>query len=51
MLKKSRSIKFTNLKSLNIDGQIRKFELINIGKEKILITGINNDAIKFYEIK
>ena len=44
-------LNFTNLKSLNIDGQIRKFELINIGKEKILITGINNESIKFYEIK
>jgi enediyne biosynthesis protein E4 len=42
---------FTNLKSLNIEGQIRKFELISLGKEKILITGINNKAVKFYEIK
>ena len=44
-------LSFTNLKSLNIEGQIRKFELISLGKEKILITGINNKAVKFYEIK
>ena len=39
------------LKSLNIEGQIRKFELIYLGKEKILITGINNKDVKFYKIK
>ena len=44
-------LSFTNLKSLNIEGQIRKFELIYLGKEKILITGINNKDVKFYEIK
>ena len=44
-------LSFTNLKSLNIEGQIRKFELISLGKEKILITGINNKDVKFYEIK
>ena len=51
-VKKDRDeLSFTNLKSLNIEGQIRKFELISLGKEKILITGINNKAVKFYEIK
>ena len=44
-------LSFTNLKSLNIEGQIRKFELIYLGKEKILITGINNKDVKFYQIK
>ena len=44
-------LSFTNLKSLNIEGQIRKFELIYLGKEKILITGINNKDVKFYKIK
>ena len=44
-------LSFTNLKSLNIEGQIRKFELIYLGKEKILITGINNRDVKFYKIK
>ena len=44
-------LSFTNLKSLNIEGQIRRFELISLGKEKILITGINNKDVKFYEIK
>jgi len=51
-VKKDRDeLSFTNLKSLNIEGQIRKFELISLGKEKILITGINNKTVKFYEIK
>ena len=51
-VKKDRDeLSFTNLKSLNIEGQIRKFELISLEKEKILITGINNKAVKFYEIK
>ncbi len=44
------NLKITNLKSLNIEGQIRKFGLINLQKGKILITGINDQNFKFYEI-
>jgi hypothetical protein len=41
---------FKDLKSLNIEGQIRKFEIINTSNKNFLITAINDDEFRFFEI-
>jgi hypothetical protein len=43
-------IMFKDLKSLNIEGQIRKFEIINTSNKNFLITAINDDEFRFFEI-
>ena len=43
-------IHFNNLRSLNIEGQIRKFGIIKNANKKLLITAINNEEFKFFEI-
>ena len=43
-------IHFNNLRSLNIEGQIRKFGIIETVNEKLLITAINDKEFKFFEI-
>ena len=41
----------SNLESLNIDGQIRKFETFNVKDIKAVAVGINNEKTKFFEYK
>jgi hypothetical protein len=43
-------LKVTDLKTLNIEGQIRKFGLINNRDNKILITAINDQEFRFFKI-
>ena len=45
------SISYSNLESLNIDGQIRKFEIFNLKDIKAVAVGINNGKTKFFEYK
>tara|TARA_A100001015_G_scaffold53614_1_gene58756 strand:+ start:5 stop:1801 length:1797 start_codon:yes stop_codon:yes gene_type:complete len=45
------SISYSNLESLNIDGQIRKFEIFNLKDIKAVAVGINNEKTKFFEYK
>ncbi len=44
-------IHFNNLRSLNIEGQIRKFGIIETQNKKILITAINDQQFRFFEIE
>ena len=48
--KTNEKINFKNLKSLNIEGQIRKFGIIKTANKKLLITAINDEEFKFFEI-
>ena len=48
--KTNNKINFKNLRSLNIEGQIRKFGIIKNANKKLLITAINNEEFKFFEI-
>jgi hypothetical protein len=41
---------FHKVVPLNIKGQIRDFDISTINKKNYLITTINNDSLKFYEI-
>jgi hypothetical protein len=41
---------FKNVRSLNIKGQIRDFDINKINSKTYLITTINNDTLRFYEI-
>ena len=43
------SISYSNLESLNIEGQIRNFELFNLKNIKSIAVGINNEKTKFFE--
>ena len=43
------SISYSNLEPLNIDGQIRKFEIFNLNNIKSIAVGINNEKTKFFE--
>ena len=45
------SISYSNLESLNIDGQIRKFIIFNYKDLKSIAVGINNEKTKFFEYK
>jgi len=45
------SISYSNLESLNIDGQIRNFELFNLKNVKAIAVGINNEKTKFLEFE
>ena len=45
------SISYSNLESLNIDGQIRKFKIFNLKDIKAVAVGINNEKTKFFEYK
>ena len=40
-----------HLRSLNIEGQIRKFGIIETQNKKILITAINDQQFRFFEIE
>ena len=44
-------IHFRNLRSLNIEGQIRKFGIIETQNKKILTTAINDQEFRFFEIE
>ena len=44
-------IHFSNLRSLNIEGQIRKFGIIETKNKKILTTAINDQEFRFFEIE
>ena len=44
-------IHFSNLRSLNIEGQIRKFGIIETQNKKILTTAINDQEFRFFEIE
>ena len=45
------SISYSNLESLDIDGQIRKFEGFFYKNKKCIAVGINNKKTKFFEYK
>ena len=45
------SISYSNLESLNIDGQIRNFEFFNLKNIKAIAVGINNEKTKFFEFE
>ena len=45
------SISYSNLESLNIDGQIRNFEPFNLKNVKAIAVGINNEKTKFLEFE
>ena len=42
---------FNSVKSMNISGQIRGFNLIEMKGKKILISAINNEKMQFHEIQ
>ena len=44
-------IHFNNLRALDIEGQIRKFGIIETQNKKILITAINDQEFRFFEIE
>ena len=45
------SIFYSNLESLKIEGQIRKFEVFNYKNKKSFAVGINNEKTKFFKIE
>ncbi len=45
------SISYSNLESLKIDGQIRKFEIFKLKDIKAVAVGINNGKTKFFEYR
>ena len=45
------SISYSNLESLNIDGQIRNFEIFNLKNVKAIAVGINNEKTKFFKFE
>ena len=45
------SIFYSNLESLKIEGQIRKFEVFNYKNKKNFAVGINNEKTKFFKIE
>ena len=42
---------FPFVRSIDIEGQIRAFKIIEIKGKKILITAINNEKTQFHEIQ
>lgn len=42
---------FTEVRSLNINGQIRDFKILKINNKQYILTIINNSFLKFYEIQ
>ncbi|WP_411893430.1 VCBS repeat-containing protein [Winogradskyella sp. A2] len=42
---------YSDVVSLNIDGQIRDFQIENINDEIVLITSINNDSLQFFKVE
>ena len=48
--KENNNVQFLKAQSLNIEGQIRNFQIIELNGKKIVVTTINNEKIQFHEI-
>jgi len=48
---KDQKVQWSAPKSLNVKGQIRKLEVVNLQRSKNLLIGVNNDTLKAVQLK